>query len=417
MASLHAVAQAIANPSINLQSQHPDVTPADALRKLSDSCHELGISAFDAYGDFHLDTDDQSSYLRRFESEIASEFGKEDAVFMPSGVMAQGIALLIHSGGTARSGRTFACHHSSHLLLHEEHSYRELIGMEPVIIDTKHRVADNGYSIPAMNVEDVQETFDTYASQQESGDNKNSNSLSTLIIELPHRELGGKCTSWVDLLKMRALCNERGIKFHCDGARIFEATCYYNDDVGLSEIAAVFDSVYISFYKGLGGLSGAMLLGSADFCDEARTWLRRFGGNLYTLLPYAVSGWAGYRRHWVNLEETMSFDEKYHKLLRLVAQISKEDFVSFDPEIPEVNMVHGYFRHHVDDVNTALDLVEQETGLRVLKRVGTVPKGEHAYQCGFRSRFEWTMGASNAAVPDSEFFRSWKALGSALTNS
>jgi threonine aldolase len=163
-------------------------------------------------------------------------------------------------------------------------------------------------------------------------------------------------------------------------------------------------------------LSGAMLLGSADFCDEARTWLRRFGGNLYTVLPYAVSGWAGYRRHWVNLEETMSFDEKYHKLLRLVMQISKEGFVSFDPEIPEVNMVHGYFRHHVDDVNSALDLVELETGLRVLKRVGTVAKGDHAYRCGYRSRFEWTMGASNAAVPDCDFVRSWKALGSALAN-
>ena len=217
LASLHVV-QALANPSINLQSQHPDLAPADVLRQLSDSCHELGISAFDVYGDFHLDTDDQSSYLRRFESEIATEFGKEDAVFMPSGVMAQAIALLIHNGGiTGGSGRTFACHHSSHLLLHEEQSYRELIRMEPVIIDTRRRVADNGYSIPAMSFEDVQETFDKHASQETGG----NNSLATLIIELPHRELGGKCTSWADILKVRALCDKHGVKFHCDGARIF----------------------------------------------------------------------------------------------------------------------------------------------------------------------------------------------------
>jgi hypothetical protein len=58
--------------------------------------------------------------------------------------------------------------------------------MEPVIIDTKHRVADNGYSIPAMSFEDVQEMLNTYASQQQTGDNYNS--LSTLIIELPHRD-------------------------------------------------------------------------------------------------------------------------------------------------------------------------------------------------------------------------------------
>ena len=56
----------------------------------------------------------------------------------------------------------------------------------------------------------------------------------------------------------------------------------------MSEIASVFDSVYISFYKGLGSISGAMIMGEKDFCDEARVWLRRFGGNLYTLLPYCM---------------------------------------------------------------------------------------------------------------------------------
>lgn len=403
LASLH-VAKALATPSINLQSQHADLTPAETLQAITESCIDLGISTFDVYGDFSLD--DSKSYLRQFESEIAQEFGKEDAVFMPSGVMAQGIALMINGGSK------FAVHHSSHLLLHEQEAYRELIGMEPLVIDSRSRIDANGYSIPPMSFQDAKEAFDKY--RQDEGVDRVGDSLSTLILELPHRELGGKCTSWEDILQMRDLCDQQGVKFHCDGARIFEATCYYND-ASLSEIASVFDSIYISFYKGLGGISGAMLLGNTDFCEEARKWLRRFGGNLFTVLPYAVSGWAGYQRHWVDMEENLSFVEKHHKLQRLVTQISKENVVSFDPETPEVNMIHGYFRQGVEEVIAGIDRVEQQTGLRVLKRVGKVNEGDHAYNAGYRSKFEWTMGAANGSISDEDFVKAWKALASELS--
>jgi threonine aldolase len=354
-------------------------------------------------------TDESDSFLRKFEAEIAEEFGKEDAVFMPSGVMAQSIALLIHGG---KQKRNFACHHSSHLLIHEQDAYRELIGMEPLVIDTRHKAVD--CSVPPMTFQDVQEAFGRFAeSSQDGTETKVGKSLSTLILELPHRELGGKCTPWEDIEQMRQLCNDQGVQFHCDGARIFEASCYYSDK-NLAEIASIFDSFYISFYKGLGGISGAMLMGDAAFCEEARTWLRRFGGNLYTLLPYAVSGWTGYRRHWIDVEDNLSFVEKYAKLSRLVAAISEEKVVSFDPEIPDVNMVHGYFRHSVDDVLAARDKVEELTGYRVLNRVGTIPKEEPAYKNGYRSKFEWTMGAANGAVADQEFVKVWKALASKL---
>lgn len=334
---------------------------------------------------------------------------------MPSGVMAQSIALLIHDKKNKKSAPNyFACHHSSHLLIHEQDAYRELIGMEPLVIDTRRH--SQGCHVPPMTYQDAKEAFDAFQK-----DDDTTQSLSTLILELPHRELGGKCTSWEDILQMKQLCNEHGVQFHCDGARIFEASCYYFDDKkSLSEIASVFDSVYISFYKGLGGISGAMLMGNEEFCDEARIWLRRFGGNLFTLLPYAVSGWTGYRQHWIATEQGgMTFADKYDKLRRLVAQISKDDtrkVVSFDPEIPQVNMVHGYFRHSVDEVLEARDKVEQETGYRVLNRVGSITDEEDpAYKSGYRSKFEWTMGASNGSVADDEFLKAWKALSAELS--
>lgn len=157
-------------------------------------------------------------------------------------------------------------------------------------------------------------------------------------------------------------------------------------------------------------------MGDTAFCEEARTWLRRFGGNLYTLVPYVASGWTGYRKHWIDVDTNLSFVEKHGKLSRLVAAISKEhdDVISFDPKIPDVNMVHGYFRHTVDEVLAASDKVEASTGYRVLNRVGTIPKEEPAYKYGHRSKLEWTMGAANGAATDEEFVKAWKALASEL---
>ncbi|CAB9518736.1 Probable low-specificity L-threonine aldolase [Seminavis robusta] len=403
-------------PSINLQRPHEDRSPSDSLRHLAKECQRLGIDSFDVYGDFNSTA--ESSFLRRFEAEIAEELGMEDAVFMPSGGMAQSIALLIHA---ANKSPSFACHHTSHLLLHEQDAYRELLHMDPVIISTEQRATGKCMSIPPMMFRDVQQNLDQHG-----------NTVSTLILELPHREIGGKLTPWQDVLQMQSYCRQRGIKFHLDGARIFEATTGYGD-MSLKEIASVFDSVYISFYKGLGAISGAMLLGSKDFCDAARVNLRRFGGNLYTLLPYAISGWSGFRRQW-RLESgedeqlagadvpdpIMSFQDKKNKLVGLVGALAAESQIarvlSFDPEEPETSMVHGFLRASPKDCAKALDQVEKDTNVRVLSRVRPVEESEPQYKVGFRSRFEWAMGESNGHVSDETYMLGLRALAGALSS-
>ena len=279
---------------------------------------------------------------------------------------------------------------------------------------------------------------------------------STLILELPHRELGGKITPYADILQLRDYCHQHNIRFHMDGARLFEATTGYyddNDDDGegrggvlLRELVAPFDSIYISLYKGLGGMTGAMLLGSQDFCDQARIWLRRFGGNVYTILPYAVSGWAGYRRQWCQESDTttttttnnnnsnddddnthpdrhpkiLSFLEKKRKLVGLVKTLSNDDRISqvltFDPAVPQTNLVHGYLWANVDTCHAILDEVESKHGIRVLIRVRPVSteQAPGAYHRGYRSYFEWTMGEANGQIPDDIFLRGWKEFAKAL---
>jgi len=81
------------------------------------------------------------------------------------------------------------------------------------------------------------------------------------------------------------------VPVHLDGARLWESQPFY--DRPHAEIAALADSVYVSFYKGLGGLAGAALAGPADLVAQSRRWRTRHGGTLFTLAPYAVAARRG----------------------------------------------------------------------------------------------------------------------------
>jgi hypothetical protein len=170
-----------------------------------------------------------------------------------------------------------------------------------------------------------------------------------------------------------------------------------------------------------------MLLGKREFCEEARIWLRRFGGNLFTLMPYIVSAYSGYERNWL-LKTTpscqsvpLSFSAKRDKLCRVLKLLQDakstnvSDFVRFDPPIPEVNMVHGYVRGTVEECTDALDRAAKSVGIRALHRFRAVGQSsdlgnaDHIYYAkGYRTKFEWTMGEANAQIPDEDFVLGWQ---------
>lgn len=75
---------------------------------------------------------------------------------------------------------------------------------------------------------------------------------------------------WDELVKIREWTKEKGIKMHLDGCRIWEAQPFLQHS--FAEIAELFDSVFVSFYKGIGGLSCGMLLGESEFIQEAKIW-------------------------------------------------------------------------------------------------------------------------------------------------
>jgi len=279
----------------------------------------LSLERNDHYG--------QGGFLAAFESEVADLLGKEAAVFMPSGTMAQQIALRIWSDEVG-VGRV-AFHPTCHLEIHEQMAYRELHGLEAVLLGSADRL---------FTLADIQAV---------------ENPLSTLLIELPQREIGGQLPSWSELSAICGEARSRGMRVHMDGARLWECAPFYGRSYG--EISALFDSVYVSFYKILGGLPGAMLAGPADFIAKARVWQRRHGGNLQQQSPSAISAKLGMDEHLPRMGEYVA------KAGEIASALRGLERVRVVPETPPTNMMHLYLKGSPDAlVAAALRIAEEE---------------------------------------------------------
>jgi threonine aldolase len=153
-----------------------------------------------------------------------------------------------------------------------------------------------------------------------------------LLIELPQRDLGGQQPDWADLRVQVDWARERGAAVHLDGARLWESAAGYGRP--LREIAALFDSVYVSFYKGIGALAGCCVAGPADILAEVREWRHRMGGTLFGLWPNAASALSCLRQRLPLMPEYLSHAREIAATLRDVAG------VRVVPDPPQVPMMH-----------------------------------------------------------------------------
>ncbi len=298
---------------------HGVTTPAAALAELATlSVDELSA---DIYG--------EGGTVGLLEGEVAALLGKPAAVFMPSGTMAQQIALRIHAD--RRSRQVVAFHPTCHLELHEDKAYQRLHGL------VGRTVGDSRELLTLADLEGIHEP------------------IAVLLLELPQREIGGRLPAWGDLVAQAGWARDRGSAVHLDGARLWESGPSY--DRPLSEIAGLFDTVYVSFYKGLGGVTGSLLLGEEDVIGEARLWRHRHGGTLYNLWPYAASALAGLR---LRLPRMPAYLGRARAIAAALAPIEGVDVV---PNPPQTPMMHVHLRTTSAAVLAGIRRMATEQGL------------------------------------------------------
>jgi threonine aldolase len=224
--------------------------------------------------------------------------------------MAQQIALRIHC--EQRRTRSVAWHPTCHLELHENAGYAHLHGLKAELIGDRDRL---------IELDDL---------------TRLKSPLGAVLLELPQREIGGQLPEWEDLVAQVNYVKNQGAAVHLDGARIWEAAPYY--DRPHSEIAGMFDSSYVSLYKGLLGLSGSVLAGSEDVIDQARVWRRRHGGTLARLFPFAAAALPG-------LENLVPKMPTFLEHARQIAAVLREvPGVEVIPNRPQTPLFHIHVR-------------------------------------------------------------------------
>jgi threonine aldolase len=238
-------------------SGHPPLRPDAWLRALADRPEAERPADF--YG--------AGGAVAALEERTAALLGKERGLFFVKGVTAQ-LALL--EACAERAGtRNIGLSPLGHIEMDEGDAIARVTGLSPVRLG---RFQPFG---PA-DLDAVTEP------------------LAALVVELPLRRAGYALPPLDALHGLAARCRERGIHLHFDGARIWEAAAGYG--IPLAELAGLADSVYVSFYKGLGAPGGAMVCAGGDFVAALPAWKGRLGGNLFTVFPYALGALDGLDR-------------------------------------------------------------------------------------------------------------------------
>lgn len=311
--------------------------PAEMFAAMAAWCEDNGIS-HDVYG--------EGALIQDFERRIAELLGFEAAVFCVSGTMTQVTALRL--AAMERGGAPVALHPTSHIFVHERSNHQLLGHFDALQAGDRHRpwTAADITGIPDR--------------------------LSALGLEIPMREIGGQLSSWDELQAIKQHCRARNIHLHMDGARLWEAQAGYGRCV--AEIAAGFDSVYVSLYKGIGGLGGAMLAGSREFVARAAEWFRRQGGNVVHRSPYVVAA-------AMQFEARLAAMPDYFRRTQFLYEVLRDHpLIGVNPAAPQANMLHIHLP------------VSRERALEIRR--------ELAEQHGI-----WLFNRINhAALPDTSYF-------------
>jgi threonine aldolase len=253
--------------------------------------------------------------------------------------MAQQIAMRLHAQD--RGVAAIAFHPTCHLELHEHGGYGELHGLRARLVGRR---------------EGLLETSELEALLEP---------VAALLLELPQREIGGQLPSWDALVEQADWARGRGVALHLDGARLWESAPFYGR--AYADIAALFDSVYVSFYKGLGAIAGAILAGSREFVGRARIWQRRHGGNLVSMYPLALSARDALERRLGKMGE-------YHRRALEVAELMRAlPGVQIVPDPPHTNMFHAHVAAEPERLLEASAAIAEARGVALLTRVRATP--------------------------------------------
>ena len=398
----------------DLSSQHTSTSASQDLTELAAFAQQTAPE-FDSYG--------TGSTLQQFEANVAQLFGFQKAIFAGTGTGAQQAVLAFH---TADKEPSVLLHGTSHLV------YLDCLrdgAAQQADWDTNVTANMPGYSVKRMGEAHRALSFADVEEAVSAG------VASAMVIELPQRMNGGAIISWTDLQKVSQLCRARGIALHCDGARVWEAQPYYG--VPFQQIGALFDTLYVSFYKGVGAWSGAMVVCPEAAAASIKSFIKRRGGDLHCRGPLAlhcemrlsqlVAIGATAACHTPSGASFSARLQRLREMAILVHQEVKkagcEHCVRLEPVEPQGAMLHVYLKGDAQGILKAHEAASTASGVRVLNHLrgpghsilhgGGAPFDNSSRQWQY---FEWNCGCSNIEATDRQVRQGWSSFLAELTS-
>jgi threonine aldolase len=205
--------------------------------------------------------------VEELEARCARVLGKERAIFMPTGTLANHLAVRALAGGPSRV-----------IVQEESHFYQDEGDCAQTLsnLTLMPLAQDRG----TFTADDVQYVLD----RTKAG--RVVPRVSVISIETPVRRKQGERFDPVEMQKIVALAQREGIRLHLDGARLFLQAAYTGENI--VDSVRPFDTVYVSLYKYFNAPSGAILAGPRELLDGMYHTRRMFGGGLSQAWPFAV---------------------------------------------------------------------------------------------------------------------------------
>lgn len=196
--------------------------------------------------------------VKKLEAKIAGIFGKEAAIYCPSGTMTNQIALRI----LTQPQDEVICDKRSHIYLYEGGGIASNSMISAKLVD-----GDRGRLLPEHVLENVNNPDDVHFPRTK-----------LVALENTMNKGGGAYYKLAQMKEVSEAARSKGLKMHLDGARIFNALTETGDKP--EAVGALFDTVSVCFSKGLGAPIGSALVGSADLIKQAKRVRKVFGGGM-----------------------------------------------------------------------------------------------------------------------------------------
>nr|WP_295874547.1 GntG family PLP-dependent aldolase [uncultured Chitinophaga sp.] len=218
--------------------------------------------------------------VNKLEAMMADYFGKEAALYCPSGTMSNQIAIKVHT----LPGDEVVCSNLAHVYIYEGGGIAFNAGAQV------HPITGDRGMITAAQVEAAINPDDVHKAR-----------TSLVCLENTSNRGGGCCYDWDEVLRIRQVCDHHKLALHLDGARLFNAIVATGQDP--RSYGRTFDSISVCLNKGMGCPMGSVLLGSTAFIREARRVRKKLGGGLRQAGYMAATGIYAMENNIQRLEE------------------------------------------------------------------------------------------------------------------